>query len=332
MLERVIKLAAASATTPIAFVALRDEQQRAMQCAVGLGEAPQPLDHAPIIAALENAGADDIIIASNGVIASAPHLRFCAIAPLRPHADANDQTCIGALCIADTQARAGLSDDETNTLLDLAALATETLAADAEARTRDLALAELKHRVGNVLTQVTGLIMLGDSKDLTKQDYIAELRRRVSSLHEANRRLADVDWSETDLGVVLTDALRPVLGNRADAVITSGPALNINARAAMSLALIVSELAANSVKHGALKNCTEGLSCTWRVDGDSFELSWRESFANAASAPKKEHGPSGFGSTLLNKLGPSELSGTATHEVTPSSVAYTLKAPLKSLR
>jgi two-component sensor histidine kinase len=68
--------------------------------------------------------------------------------------------------------------------------------------------------------------------------------------------------------------------------------------AATSLALIVHELATNSIKYGALSAPNGRLDVSFSTDDDVVSIAWTESGGAPVSAPT---GPSGFGSKLVDR-------------------------------
>ena len=65
--------------------------------------------------------------------------------------------------------------------------------------------------------------------------------------------------------------------------------------AALSLSLLLHELATNAVKYGALSADAGHVEVRWSVDGEAFKLSWREFGGPPPAAPDRR----GFGSRLI---------------------------------
>lgn len=328
--DRFTRLAAALFKAPIALVSLIDENRQWFKSCVGLDTRETPreqafCDHAiraPGVMVIEDARADPRF-ANNPLVTGPPHIRFYAGAPLvlkSGHA-------LGTLCVIDDQPRGPLADAEITALSDLAAMVVSEIEASDAARAREVAVAELKHRMGNVFGQIAGMISLGDSAGQSKQSYILELRNRMTSLHEVNRRLANNDWASAELRTVIADTLRP-LGSAAENVMAPSEPLTVSARAAMAISMVVSELASNSLKHGALRGGGGGARLDWRCKGQRFTLQWSES---AVAGAKPTELGSGFGSILLRRLAPAELQGEASYDIDETGVRYTLVAPEQSL-
>ncbi len=329
--DRFTRLAAALFKAPIALVSLVDERRQWFKSCIGLDIRETPREQAFCDFTIRGAdvliiadAAADLRTANNPLVLGPPRIRFYAGAPLR----LKDGSAIGTLCVIDTAPRAGVAAVDLEALADLAQLVVDEIETSAVTRAREMALSELKHRMGNVFGQVAGLISLGDSGDISKGDYIAELRRRVLSLHEVNRRLADNDWSPSEIGVVVAQALKPALGDDISRVVRGGAALRVNARTAMTLSMIVSELASNSLKYGALRSGKPGVSLAWSGVGDRLRMTWTEPAAADAPAPV---GRVGFGTVLLNRIAPAELNAQVTYSIDARGVFYDLTAPLAGL-
>ena len=84
----------------------------------------------------------------------------------------------------------------------------------------------------------------------------------------------------------------------ADRFDISGPALNLDSRATLTLSLLLHELATNAVKHGALSVETGKVAITWQIEDNEVVLRWKERGGPAAGPPCR----TGFGSRLI-KMG-----------------------------
>ena len=109
--------------------------------------------------------------------------------------------------------------------------------------------------------------------------------------------------------LVLTVLLAPYdeEGAVGDRVRVHVPELHVGETAATTLALVVHELATNSIKYGALSAAggTLDVSCVTR-DGDAV-LVWTERGGPPVTAPT---GPAGFGSRLMSQSVSGQLGGS----------------------
>jgi two-component sensor histidine kinase len=90
-----------------------------------------------------------------------------------------------------------------------------------------------------------------------------------------------------------------------------GDTVSIPPRAATPLALTLSELGVNALKHGALSDQRGEIRIDWRrVPPDSLEITWLELHRNHDTGPRSE----GTGSVLMRGLIQYELNGTLDFE------------------
>jgi CheY-like chemotaxis protein len=119
---------------------------------------------------------------------------------------------------------------------------------------------------------------------------------------------------------------------RGDAGITlSGPEYVINAKASLSLSLVLHELTTNAIKHGSLSVPDGRLSIVWKKvsrDGAEWlEIAWSESGGPAVRQPSRK----GFGRTLLERVFAHDVHGAATLRFDPAGVICTLMIPFSSV-
>ena len=98
----------------------------------------------------------------------------------------------------------------------------------------------------------------------------------------------------------LMELVRGSLGLHADGperFRLQGPSLHIGPGAALSLALLLHELATNAVKYGALSQEQGRVEVEWTDDGTFLRLSWRETGGPAVKIPTRK----GFGTRLIER-------------------------------
>ncbi len=191
------------------------------------------------------------------------------------------------------------------------ALAVATFADIAERkqaeRQRELLIAELNHRVKNMLATVQSLAAqttrgpAGADAGLFAQEF----GRRLRTLARAHDLIAAGAWDEAELEAVARAALAPLLVNAeaAERVRLEGPArVRIGPREAQALALALHELATNALKHGALSAPGGRVALLWRTaeapGSDRIALDWTESGGPPLAGPPARRG---FGTRLLER-------------------------------
>ncbi|NIJ30516.1 two-component sensor histidine kinase/PAS domain-containing protein [Sphingomonas insulae] len=154
---------------------------------------------------------------------------------------------------------------------------------------------ELAHRVKNTLSVVQAIAaqtLAGKADDAA----VAEFGSRLKALASAHDVLLTRSWSAATLHDVARSALATFAGDR---MRMSGPDLWISSRAAMSLSLLLHELATNAAKYGALSHPDGVVTMTWAVrpgpGGDVLHVTWRERGGPPAAEPVRR----GFGARII---------------------------------
>jgi PAS domain S-box-containing protein len=178
-----------------------------------------------------------------------------------------------------------------------------------EARNRERLLArEIDHRAKNLLAVVQSVVQLTRADDI--RAFKTAVTGRIQSLARTHGLLAASRWEGADLKQLVCDELAPY--DRADTkrVSITGPALQLTPAAAQALALVVHELATNSVKYGALSVEVGVLHVEWdqpKIKTDStLILSWIENGGPPVKQPERR----GFGSVVLQTSVERQLGGT----------------------
>jgi two-component sensor histidine kinase len=91
--------------------------------------------------------------------------------------------------------------------------------------------------------------------------------------------------------------------------------------AATSLAMVVHELATNSLKYGALSSDAGTLDVSTRSQGDDISLIWMERGGPLVEAPPEEEG---FGSKLVRRSVSRQLGGTIEHDWSEGGLVVTV--------
>ena len=91
--------------------------------------------------------------------------------------------------------------------------------------------------------------------------------------------------------------------------------------------LVVSELATNAVKYGALSSASGAIHLSWSFEADArrLQLYWRESGGPQVDPPSRR----GFGSRLIERaFRGGDLSGSSALDFNPSGLRCTVEAVL----
>jgi PAS domain S-box-containing protein len=167
-------------------------------------------------------------------------------------------------------------------------------------------VAELDHRVKNVLATVSAIVTQTLSTGSSLADFVTALDSRIKSLARTHELLSQSRWS----GVALAEIARRELAPYAAAnVQIGGPTVMLRAEAAPVMAMVLHELATNAAKYGAFSDRNGRVSLRWRWlrNGSSGRLAidWQESGGPQVLPPSQR----GYGAAVIGEIIPFELNG-----------------------
>ncbi|AOF98496.1 HWE histidine kinase domain-containing protein [Sphingobium sp. RAC03] len=172
---------------------------------------------------------------------------------------------------------------------------------------QELLIAELNHRVRNILSLIRGLLSQTRDSAATIEEFIGTLESRVHALARAHDQITADRWSPARLYDLIEVEAGAYLGERRDRVQLSGPNVLLTPGCFTVMALVIHEMLTNAAKYGALSD-SGTVTIDWRVDEDgSLLLDWTESGGPAVVAPTRR----GFGSTVIERSIPYDLEGHA---------------------
>ena len=104
--------------------------------------------------------------------------------------------------------------------------------------------------------------------------------------------------------------------------------MGIGEKSAITLAMVIHELATNSVKYGSLSSATGFLDVSSRLDGDNILVVWTET-----GGPEIEQVPAatGFGSKVVARSVAGQLGGDLSYDWQRSGLVVTARMPVDRL-
>ena len=167
-------------------------------------------------------------------------------------------------------------------------------------------VAELDHRVKNVLATVSAIVTQTLVTRSSLADFVAALDSRIKSLARTHELLSQNRWSGVSLAEIARRELAPYT---ADNVEIDGPNVTLRAEAAPVMAMVLHELATNAAKYGAFSDRNGRVSLRWRWlrNGSSGRLAieWHESGGPQVLPPSQR----GYGAAVIGEIIPFELHG-----------------------
>jgi len=197
----------------------------------------------------------------------------------------------------------------------------------------ELLAGEMSHRVKNLLAIAAGLTKITSRSSATTEDMTKQLTHRLMALgraHDLVRPLPSGQGSAALLGDLFTVLLSPYddEGAFAGRVRIAVPRMGIGEDAATGLALIVHELATNSMKYGSLSAEGGTVEISGSVEGEELHIVWSE---HGGPELAVAHDLNGFGSKLVKQTMENQLGGTITYDWSKIGALVTLKISARQM-
>ncbi len=190
-------------------------------------------------------------------------------------------------------------------------------------RQKNLFIDELNHRVKNTLAIVQSIASQTLRQTNEPKAFNSAFVGRLDALARAHSLLTTALWQGVDLADLVAVALSP-FENFKGQVAVQGPSIVIRPNGAVTLALVLHELATNAAKYGALSTTSGKVAIAWIKEGGSISLHWSETGGPPVGEPARK----GFGSRLI-AASASQLGGTANVAYAQDGVKATLAFPLE---
>ncbi|MDC0360908.1 hypothetical protein OAN80_03920 [Alphaproteobacteria bacterium] len=185
---------------------------------------------------------------------------------------------------------------------------------------------EVAHRAKNQLAVIQSIASRSLQGDVNLDDARDAFIGRLHTMSNSFDLLNAAAMGQ----VALKDIVQLELSTFADQYVFEGPEILVRNAAVQPLALLLHELATNASKYGALAQADGDIKITWASDEDEFRLSWVETW----DMPESTHPdtkPAGFGTLLVLRLMPSQLSGQASQQYEASGLQYNLTCPIAKI-
>src|SRR5215469_800099 len=188
-------------------------------------------------------------------------------------------------------------------------------------------MAELDHRVKNVLARVA-MLAANTRKGSTSVDgYVRALNGRIQSMAAAHSLLSQNRWQDVGLGALVGKQLAPYATD--SNVTIKGEDVMLGAAEIQAMAMVLHELVTNAAKYGSLSVPNGRVCVAWQRQssdaGAKLVFEWRELGAPSVAAAV----PSGYGTNLIRDLIPHELGGAVDLAFAPDGVNCKIEIPLE---
>jgi PAS domain S-box-containing protein len=189
-----------------------------------------------------------------------------------------------------------------------------------------LLIDEVNHRVKNILATIDAMIGFTVEGAGSAEELGATLAGRITAMSRTHDLLTSGRWEGAELSDLLERELQPYAV--AEQVSMAGERLLLKPKAALSLSLVVHELATNALRHGALSVPEGRIDVFWSVyrtaERQTWRLVWQESGGPIGTVPRRR----GFGTTLIERAAIQDLGGKARLRFAPPGFCCELECPL----
>jgi PAS domain S-box-containing protein len=160
---------------------------------------------------------------------------------------------------------------------------------------------ELNHRVKNTLAVVQSLALQTFRSSPQPADFVDKFQGRLMALSKAHDLLTQRCWVRLGIGELLDAELEPYAIAGQQRIKRDGVEILLSPRVALTLGMVLHELATNAAKYGALCSPAGRIDIRWMTGETaaqpSLHFEWRESGGPAVSEPAQK----GFGTRFIER-------------------------------
>jgi two-component sensor histidine kinase len=192
---------------------------------------------------------------------------------------------------------------------------------------RELIAGEMSHRVKNLFAIAAALTQIASRSAATTEEMARDITQRLNALGQAHE-LIRPSLSEQKKALTLSELLaallaayddRGVIGDRIR--VDVGEVL-VGEASITTVALVIHELATNSIKYGSLSSAKGTVDISCSVEGGHAIIVWTEKGGPPLTVPR---GQAGFGSKLVHTSLTSQLGGCITFQWPADGAIVTLR-------
>lgn len=193
---------------------------------------------------------------------------------------------------------------------------------------QDLLIAELNHRVRNILNLIRGLVTKSGEYAETIDQFTSVVGDRIQALARAHDQITRENWSPAPLHSLIEIETEAYLDDGKARVAITGPNPLLTPKAFTTVSLVIHELTTNSAKYGALSSKSGRVAiAVEHTSGKGVRLRWEEQGGPEVTKPERI----GFGSTIIERSIPFELGGTAEIDYRPEGLVANFSLPAEAV-
>lgn len=192
---------------------------------------------------------------------------------------------------------------------------------------QQLLMAELDHRVKNILANVAAIARLSSASAASVDGFVSALDGRIQSMSTAHDLLRQSSWTGVNMYDLVEGAIAPYRSKTQNEIVIEGERVRLTAKFAQSMALVMHELATNAVKHGALSKDGGQVIVRWKRGGagnsEHIQFTWTERNGPPSTEPKRK----GFGLAVIRSAA-HECGGQAEMKFAPEGFEFGFEGDL----
>jgi NO-binding membrane sensor protein with MHYT domain/two-component sensor histidine kinase len=209
-----------------------------------------------------------------------------------------------------------------------AAFVRDIAAAKKAEEQQNLLVAELDHRVKNVLARVAVVAQRTRESSCSMDEFLDVFDGRIQSMATTHALLSRGRWSGVQLADLVRRELEPCMGT--SQATADGPDVLLSADATQALAMVLHELVTNAAKYGALSTPRGRVCVDWGCRSNDHSqamlaIRWQETGGPPVRAPVRR----GYGTSVISDLIPYELGGSVDISYETCGVCCRIEFPLE---
>ncbi|RMU27108.1 ATPase [Pseudomonas syringae] len=191
--------------------------------------------------------------------------------------------------------------------------------------TRAGLLNELNHRVKNTLATVQAIASLTVNSSASLESFRKSFDARLFALSQAHDALARAEWISTEL-VDLIEQLQAVNAGAHKISFTGNP-VTLEPRVSLTLSMVLHELMANAVQHGALSSAAGQVTVISTLDAGHNPPTLKIEWSETGGPPIAASTVKGFGFRLIRRSIERELKGKADIQFASTGIIWSMLIP-----
>jgi two-component sensor histidine kinase len=192
---------------------------------------------------------------------------------------------------------------------------------------RELLAGEMSHRVKNLFAIASALTQIASRSATTTVEMAGDITRRLQALGQAHE-LIRPSLSKQKKALQVSELLAALLaayderGVVGDRICIDASDVLVGEAAITTVALVIHELATNSIKYGSLSSATGSVHISCSVEDKDVIMVWTEKGGPTLTVPR---GQAGFGSKLVHASITGQLGGIISFEWPTDGAIVTLR-------